>query len=191
MDKLKLFFANWKTTIPAVLATICATDAVYLKILPPEWEQHGAAACIFLISIGLIAAKDADKTHSKVIVQPQPQPVTVPVEGIDVKKTLPVILLSLLLFGCGTTKGTWLDTTGTMLDGTVCTIAAESSNADMTDQIIHTYVNQKDQDKAQAYLLTAKLGATALCEMLRARQAVVAQGQAAPVSGTPAPDNPS
>lgn len=86
MDKLKLFFTNYKTTVPAVLAAICAADALYLKLLPEEWEKHGTAACVFLTSLGLIAAKDADKTHSKVIVSPQPDPVTVPVEGDDAKK---------------------------------------------------------------------------------------------------------
>lgn len=79
-EKILLFFKNWKTTIPAVLAAICAADAVYFKLLPEEWEKHGAAACVFLTSIGLIAAKDADKTHSKVVVSSQPEPVTVPVE---------------------------------------------------------------------------------------------------------------
>lgn len=190
MEKLILFLKNWKTSVPAGLAVACDGLATFTNVVPDEYMKYAHALCVFLLAVGLIGAKDADKTHSKVIVQPQPEPVTVPVEGVDVKKITPVLLLSLLLFGCAATKGTWLDTTGTMLDGTVCTIAAESSNAEMTDQIIHTYVNQKDQEKAQAYLLTAKLGATALCEMLRARQAVVAQGQAAPIQGAPAPDIP-
>ncbi len=179
MDKIILFFKNWKTSVPAGLALACDGLATFTNIIPDEYMKYAHATCVFLLAVGLIGAKDADKTHSKVVVEPQPEPVTVPVEGVDLKKTVPLILLSLLLFGCGATKGTWLDTTGTMLDGTVCTIASESSNAAMTDQIIHTYVNQKDQDKAQAYLMMSKLGATALCEMLRARQAAVAQGNPA------------
>lgn len=185
MDKLKLFFMNWKTSVPAILAALCATDSVYLKVLPPEWEHNGTALCVFLISIGLFAAKDADKTHSKVLVQPQPEPVTVPVEGADAQKVVPVVLLALLLAGCSSFKGT-------MLDGTVCTIATQSQNQVLMQQILSTYVNQADREKAQAYLLTAQLGSTALCEMLRSLQAQQAQGNPAPLPiPVQGPVNPS
>jgi len=64
MEKIKLFLSNWKTTVPGLLALLCATDSAYLHVLPPEWEAKAGALCIFLVSIGLIAAKDGDKTNS-------------------------------------------------------------------------------------------------------------------------------
>lgn len=117
-------------------------------------------------------APDAQKAE---VVIPQPQ-------ASDAVKPMVIAMLVIGLAGCSSLKGT-------MLDGTVCTIASEANNTVLTDQIIQTYVNKADQDKAQAYLLTAKLGSTALCEMLRARQAVQAQGN--PVQGPVAPVNPS
>jgi hypothetical protein len=69
MGKLKLFFGSWKTTVPGVLALLCATDSAFLQLMPEEWETKATALCTFLLAIGLIAAKDADKTGTGKSVQ--------------------------------------------------------------------------------------------------------------------------
>lgn len=88
MDKLKLFFANWKTSVPAGLGFACNILTDVAQVIPAEYVTYAHAFCGFCYTTGLIAAKDADKTHSKVIVQPQPEPVTVPVEGEDKSKVV-------------------------------------------------------------------------------------------------------
>jgi len=62
MDKLKLLLANWKTTIPGILALLCGLDSEFFKLMPEEWEQHALRFCLIMVSLGVIAAKDADKT---------------------------------------------------------------------------------------------------------------------------------
>lgn len=85
-DKILLFFKNWKTSVPALLAVLCAADSEWLHVLPDDWASHARATCVFLLALGLIGAKDADKTHSKIVVEPQPDPVTVPVENTNNSK---------------------------------------------------------------------------------------------------------
>lgn len=151
ITKLKIFFSNWKTTVPGVLALLCATDSVYLHVLPPEWEEKAGALCIFLVSIGLIAAKDSDKTNSGTAGPAK-----------TLKATL-VIPLTLILTGCA----------GTMLDGKVCTIATQTEIQTHVGAIVASYADEKEKAKAEHYLRTAGLTATALCEMVRAREASI------------------
>lgn len=150
MEKIKLFLSNWKTTVPGLLALLCATDSAYLHILPPEWEAKAGALCIFLVSVGLIAAKDGDKTNSGTA---------------GPAKTLGVAFLALILTGCA----------GTMLDGKVCTIATQPEVQTHVGAIVSSYTDEKDKAKAEQYLRTAGLTATALCEMVRAREAALPQ----------------
>lgn len=74
-----------------------------------------------------------------------------------------IALCLLGLSGCSTTKGT-------MFDGTVCTFATSDSTAKLAQTIVQSYAPGLDRAKAEQYLNTAHLGATALCEMARSRQ---------------------
>lgn len=158
ITKLKLFFSNWKTTVPGLLALLCATDSVYLHVLPPEWEEKAGALCIFLVSIGLIAAKDGDKTNSGT---------AGPTKTL---KAMSLVFFALVLTGCA----------GTMLDGRVCTVATQPEVQQHIGQVVASYTDEKDKAKAEQYLRTAGLTATALCEMVRAREAAQAQLNPAP-----------
>ena len=64
-DKLKLFVSSWKTTLPGMLAALCASGE-YFDLLPESWKTKAVATCTFLVAIGLIAAKDADKSNAPV-----------------------------------------------------------------------------------------------------------------------------
>lgn len=61
--KIKLFFVNWKTAVPGALAGICAADE-FFGYMPETWQVKSRAVCVFLIAMGLIAAKDADKSNA-------------------------------------------------------------------------------------------------------------------------------
>ena len=152
ITKLTLFFTNWKTSVPAILALVCASDSMYFKLLPPEWEAKAGALCTFLVAMGLLAAKDADKTNSGT---------AGPARTVSAK--LPTILLAgFLTTGCA----------GTMLDGKVCTVATNANTQRHVETLVNSYVDLDEQYRAARYLKGAKLGATALCEMVRSREAV-------------------
>lgn len=65
IDKVKVYFSSWKTTIPALLAMACAADSAFFNMMPEQWEAKASAFCALMLALGLIAAKDADKTNSK------------------------------------------------------------------------------------------------------------------------------
>ena len=69
---MKLFFANWKTTVPGILVLLCGGTS-YLDMLPDQWSKGAMAFCSLMVALGLIAAKDADKTNS-------PVPTTAPIQ---------------------------------------------------------------------------------------------------------------
>lgn len=69
IDKLVTFFSNWKTAVPGLLAALCATSE-YFELLPDSWRLKATAICTFLVAMGLIAAKDADRSNA-----PRPEPV--------------------------------------------------------------------------------------------------------------------
>lgn len=146
MHKLQLFLLNWKTSVPALLAMLCVADSQYMQMLPPEWEARAQAVCTLLLAFGLLAAKDGDKTNSGTA---------------GPAKTLSVVFLALLLTGCA----------GTMLDGRVCTLATADETQDLMNQVVDTHFNPQARLQAEKYLTVAGLGATALCEVLRAREA--------------------
>lgn len=145
MNKLKLFLMNWKTSVPALLAMLCVADSQYMQMLPPEWEIRAQAICTLLLAFGLLAAKDGDKTNSGTA---------------GPAKTLGVVLMAVVLTGCA----------GTMLDGRVCTIATQPEIQQHIGAVVSSYTDEKDKAKAEQYLRTAGLTATALCEMVRARE---------------------
>lgn len=62
-DKIKLFFTNWKTGVPGLIALVCASDQL-LHVLPETVSTYLLASCGFAVAVGLIAAKDADKTNA-------------------------------------------------------------------------------------------------------------------------------
>lgn len=64
MEKLKLFFSNWKTGVPGIIALACASDQ-FFQVLPESISKYLIASCGFAVAVGLIAAKDADKTNSQ------------------------------------------------------------------------------------------------------------------------------
>jgi len=62
---------------------------------------------------------------------------------------------------------------GTMLDGRVCTIATQPEIQQHIGSVVSSYTDEKDKAKAEQYLRTAGLTATALCEMVRARESAI------------------
>jgi len=69
MMNVQAFLKNWKTSIPGALSVVCAS-AEYFELLPPNYKQSAVAFCALMVGLGLIAAKDADKTGVPV---PQPK----------------------------------------------------------------------------------------------------------------------
>ncbi len=65
-DKFKLLMANWKTSIPGLLTVACATDMTALHFIPDQYKAKAYATCMFLTGIGLIGAKDADRSNAPV-----------------------------------------------------------------------------------------------------------------------------
>lgn len=63
LDKVKVFFTNWKTGVPGVIALACASDQL-LQVLPDPFSTYLLATCSFAVAVGLIAAKDADKSNA-------------------------------------------------------------------------------------------------------------------------------
>jgi len=72
-----------------------------------------------------------------------------------------IVVLSILLSGCA----------GTMLDGKLCTIATAGQTQDLMNRVVDTHFSPEKRIQAEKYLTGAKLSATALCEVLRAREA--------------------
>jgi len=58
---VEAFVRNWKTSIPGALSIACGS-AEYFEVLPPNYKQSAIAFCALMVGLGLIAAKDADKT---------------------------------------------------------------------------------------------------------------------------------
>lgn len=66
MDKLKTFFvSNWKTGLTGGIAFVCASDQL-IHFLPETVATYLLATCGFAVAVGLIAAKDADKSNAPV-----------------------------------------------------------------------------------------------------------------------------
>lgn len=64
---------------------------------------------------------------------------------------------------------------GTMLDGKLCTIATAGQTQDLMNRVVDTHFSPEKRIQAEKYLSGAKLSATALCEVLRAREAAELQ----------------
>jgi hypothetical protein len=65
LDKLKVFATNWKTGLPGLIALVCASDQL-IHFLPDVAAQYLLASCGFAVAVGLIAAKDADRSTAPV-----------------------------------------------------------------------------------------------------------------------------
>ncbi len=61
---------SWKTSLLGGLALVCSGSEV-LGVLPEKYQATATGACMILMSLGLIAAKDANKTNA-------PNPTTTP-----------------------------------------------------------------------------------------------------------------
>lgn len=107
-EKLMLFFTNWKTSVPALLAMACAGDSLFFHMMPEDWASKATALCVFLVSIGLIAAKDADKSNA-------PNP-------LHASKIVPALLLVVTL---GTLSGCAALETVTKVAGQVRDLAGK------------------------------------------------------------------
>jgi hypothetical protein len=70
LNRIFSLAGSWKTSLLGALGFVCSTSEL-LGALPDEYQARAMAACLMLTSLGLIAAKDANKTHS-------PKPTTTP-----------------------------------------------------------------------------------------------------------------
>lgn len=53
---------NWTTSLPGLLAVICASTDL-LGMIPEPYHKYALSVCGFLLGIGLIAAKSANVSH--------------------------------------------------------------------------------------------------------------------------------
>ncbi len=60
---MKSLMTSWKTTVLGGLAIVCTTSAL-LDVLPERWRGAAQGVCMILVSLGLIAAKDGNVSHS-------------------------------------------------------------------------------------------------------------------------------
>lgn len=54
---------SWKTTLMGGIAMLCAANEM-IDALPAKWAGTLRGACGIAIALGLIAAKDADKSNA-------------------------------------------------------------------------------------------------------------------------------
>lgn len=175
MTVLKISTDRWQTYL-GLLEAVLVSLITYIVTLGPEATTKYSSVLIGLG--GALAVSRAVKGFFAAGVKAEVQPVgsgqaTQPVNvvvpqtdaGIGTKagQVVPLLLLTGLLAGCASTQGT-------MLDGRVCSIAGNDTVQQDVDTIVNSYVNDADKARAELYLRTAKLGATALCEAARARQ---------------------
>jgi hypothetical protein len=73
-----------------------------------------------------------------------------------------LVSLSFLFVGCAATKGT-------MFDGRVCTFATSAGANQLKEQILATYTS--NDQKVRTNAVVGQMGVTALCEILRDREA--------------------
>jgi hypothetical protein len=64
-DKVKTLLASWKTTATGLLAVACGAGE-YFGLLPDKYAAIAPAVCTILVGLGLVAAKDGDKSHAPV-----------------------------------------------------------------------------------------------------------------------------
>lgn len=162
---MTLFLSNWKTSIPGILAALCASDSVLFHIMPPDWSVKAGAACTFLLAVGLIAAKDADKSNA-------PRPESSPV------KVLPVALLAVLigLSACSTQGRQALSTLAVV----GCALN-ETDVVELTAQdVLATLPPGSTIEEAQRKLAAADAAGDAACVLVDAVRAAKAQRAAQP-----------
>lgn len=63
MTTLRACLANWKTTLFGGLGLLCGIPDL-LGVFPPEWHPIALGVCTTLVSLGLITAKDSDKSNA-------------------------------------------------------------------------------------------------------------------------------
>lgn len=67
---MKSFLVSWKTSLMGVLALVCGGTEV-AGFLPDKYRGAATGICMVLMSLGLIAAKDANVSNAASPVQPR------------------------------------------------------------------------------------------------------------------------
>lgn len=175
MTVLKISTDRWQTILAIGQAVLVSVAAYLTSLKDGELQWDAPQLWVGIVYAAIQGIKGYYAAGVKAEVQQvgngqQTQPVDVVVPkndaGIGIKggQVLPILLLMGLLSGCASTQGT-------MLDGRICSIAGNDTVQQDVDTIVNSYVNDADKARAELYLRTAKLGATAICEAARARQA--------------------
>lgn len=84
MQTLIAMFTNWKTAVPGALSIACGS-ADLMGLIPAPYQNAAIHVCLFLLAIGVIAAKDADKSNAA--------------NPTAVAQTISAVLLPVLLLG--------------------------------------------------------------------------------------------
>jgi hypothetical protein len=74
-QKLFSLAGSWKTTLLGALALMCSGSEL-IGLLPEQYRGTMTGVCMILVSMGVIVAKDYNKTNAAIIT---PQTQTVPV----------------------------------------------------------------------------------------------------------------
>jgi len=163
---MKLFFSNWKTSAPALLAMLCAGDSLAFHLMPEAWAAKASAFCIFMVSIGLIAAKDADKSNAP---RPESSPVTV--------RPLAVMLLAVLAIGLTacSTQGRQTATRISAGLNTIAVVGCALNDTDVieltVDEVLATMPPGSTVAEAQKKVSALAAAGDAICVLVEAVQA--------------------
>lgn len=60
---MNAFLTSWKTSAMGALALLCAGSEL-TGLMPEKWSGVMNGVCMILVSLGVIAAKDANVSHS-------------------------------------------------------------------------------------------------------------------------------
>lgn len=127
MQTLIAMFSNWKTAVPGALSIVCGS-ADLMGLIPPPYQNAAIHVCLFLLAIGVIAAKDADKSNAV-----NPTAVAQTIRAILV----PVLLLGLL--GCSAAQIQKTQSVIVKLKADAQTVAiAGCANAPLAELLLET-----------------------------------------------------
>lgn len=74
-QKLFSLAGSWKTSLLGAMALVCSGTEL-IGLLPDQYKGTMTGVCMILVSLGVIAAKDFNKTNAAIVT---PQTQTVPV----------------------------------------------------------------------------------------------------------------
>lgn len=84
LEKMTSLAGSWKTTMLGVLALLCSGTEM-IGLLPENYKGALTGVCMVLVSMGIIVAKDFNKTNAIMATR---VPQTVPVEPSSPDKVL-------------------------------------------------------------------------------------------------------